>query len=70
MFSLIIIIYTAVDCCTLILAELGTIIFYLKKKNLDFFIDFFLSDKNLGNVDNTCVSYDCSDIHEYITTDL
>ena len=29
-----------------------------------------LSDKNRGNVDNTCVSYDCSDIHEYITTDL
>ena len=29
-----------------------------------------LSDKNRGNVDNTDVSYDCSDIHEYITTDL
>ena len=29
-----------------------------------------LSDKNRGNVDNTCVNYDCSDIHEYITTDL
>ena len=28
------------------------------------------NDKNRGNVDNTCVSYDCSDIHEYITTDL
>ena len=29
-----------------------------------------LSDKNRGNVDNTDLSYDCSDIHEYITTDL
>ena len=41
MFSRIRIIYNAVDCCTLILAELGTILFYLKKKkkkkNLDFF---------------------------------
>ena len=42
MFSLIIIIYTAVDCCTLILAELGTILFYLKKKKkiLIFFYRF------------------------------
>ena len=52
MFSLIIIIYTAVDCCTLILAELGTILFYLKKKKkiLIFFIDFF--------------SHDCMDVSE------
>ena len=56
MFSLIIIIYTAVDCCTLILAELGTILFYLKKKKkilIFFFIDF-LGLVSCCFVDSTC----------------
>ena len=42
MFSRIRIIYNAVDCCTLILAELGTILFYLKKKKN--YIEYITTD--------------------------
>ena len=75
MFSLIIIIYTAVDCCTLIQAELGTILFYLKKKKKTLIFFYRFKKKNYIEIHeyittDLYVSFECSEMHEYITTDL